>query len=211
MHLQTENLLKSALLKLLAKKSAGQITVRQVCEAAGVSRQALYNHFDGIMGIVRELYEERLLADIMEDAQEQSWEARLCRRLCHYKAKKKVVLHLWHSQYRAEMRRMIQDSAGGIICGALRERAGEMSVLLPEKQVAYMTEFYLDSLMGMLSRYLDGGMQDDPEEVARMWIVMTEGHARAIFMRMREETAGREGWKDDPECPPGGQKDRRVN
>ena len=52
MHIPTQEIICKALEELLQSSSMDKITVRMVCEKAGLSRQALYNHYYSLIAVL---------------------------------------------------------------------------------------------------------------------------------------------------------------
>ncbi len=57
----TKRLIREALLTMLKTKSIQDITVRELCDTAGVNRTTFYNHYDGVYEVLGEIEENFLL------------------------------------------------------------------------------------------------------------------------------------------------------
>ena len=55
MHIPTQEIICKALEELLQSSSMDKITVRMVCEKAGISRQALYNHYYSLIAVLEDI------------------------------------------------------------------------------------------------------------------------------------------------------------
>ena len=55
---ETKNLLKDALLDLVEEKPLDKVTVRELCERAGVHRSTFYNHYDSPGQLFQEMEDE---------------------------------------------------------------------------------------------------------------------------------------------------------
>ncbi len=58
----THTLLKEALIKILAQKPLSMITIKALCDEAGINRSTFYAHFNGIHELIEALEEDVLLA-----------------------------------------------------------------------------------------------------------------------------------------------------
>lgn len=63
----TKRLIREALLEMLKTKSIRKITVRELCDAAGVNRTTFYNHYNDTQDVLAEI-EEKFLAQLSEEA-----------------------------------------------------------------------------------------------------------------------------------------------
>lgn len=57
----TQKMLQDSLLALMKEKSILDITVKEICEAAGVSRPTFYTYYDNQYGLLREIEEQTLI------------------------------------------------------------------------------------------------------------------------------------------------------
>lgn len=62
----TKRLIREAMLTLLKTRSIQDITVRELCDAAGVNRTTFYNHYDGVYEVLGEI-EESFLLQLADD------------------------------------------------------------------------------------------------------------------------------------------------
>lgn len=83
----TKRLITEAMLDLLKTKTMQDITVRELCDAAGVNRTTFYNHYNGVYEVMGEIEENFLteLAGKNDDSNEpldlEQHIERLCERL----------------------------------------------------------------------------------------------------------------------------------
>ena len=63
----TKRLIREAMLALLKTKSIQEITVRELCDMAGVNRTTFYNHYDGVYEVLGEIEETFLMQLADED------------------------------------------------------------------------------------------------------------------------------------------------
>lgn len=64
----TKRLVQDALLEILKTKSIMNVTVRELCDAAGINRTTFYNHYNGVYEVLSEIEENFLTRISAEDA-----------------------------------------------------------------------------------------------------------------------------------------------
>lgn len=64
----TQKMFKGAFLELMKKKSIQSITIRELCDAAGVNRGTFYSHYDDIYDLLRKI-ENEMFNGLFEVAQ----------------------------------------------------------------------------------------------------------------------------------------------
>jgi len=63
----TKRLIREAMLTLLKNRSVQDITVRELCDMAGVNRTTFYNHYNGVYEVLSEIEENFLMQLTAED------------------------------------------------------------------------------------------------------------------------------------------------
>ena len=67
MAINVKNIIASALLELCETKSLEALTVKQILEKSGVSRQTFYNHFIDKNGLIQYVYKEKIIPDFHDN------------------------------------------------------------------------------------------------------------------------------------------------
>lgn len=116
----TQTLLKQSLTELLEQKSIHQITIKEICERANVSRSTFYSYYGSQYELLSAIERE-----IIEETQEMA-----SREVCHDEAHTKRLLEA-HFQYTLENIRFLQAfSANGSEDYMLPKRTMQI-ILLP--------------------------------------------------------------------------------
>lgn len=67
MAINVKNIITSALLELCETKSLEALTVKQILEKSGVSRQTFYNHFIDKNDLIQYVYKEKIIPDFHDN------------------------------------------------------------------------------------------------------------------------------------------------
>lgn len=67
MAINVKNIIASALLELCETKSLEALTVKQILEKSGVSRQTFYNHFIDRNDLIQYVYKEKIIPDFHDN------------------------------------------------------------------------------------------------------------------------------------------------
>lgn len=67
MAINVKNIIASALLELCETKSLEALTVKQILEKSGVSRQTFYNHFIDKNDLIQYVYKEKIILDFHDN------------------------------------------------------------------------------------------------------------------------------------------------
>lgn len=173
-YFQTAELMDESLLLLLEKKDFSYITVKEICQKAGVNRSTFYLHYETMEDLLQEttaLITERFLSSFQAGnnceniaLQDKYLTTRkyLIPYLTFVKENKRVfrliALHpsLFHSKA------MYQKLEKTIFYPILD------TMEVPEKEKPYILEFYAKGTLSLIYKWLDNDCKDDIEFIAML-------------------------------------------
>lgn len=165
-----------AFLTLLGKKDFAYITVKEICEAAGVNRSTFYLHYETIGDLLSESVEymnEHFLAYMKKDHAAFTDKLRHCSMeelylvtpeyLTTYLNYIKEYQRLFRTALENPVALRLENSYAGLEKHVLRpilERYG-----VPEQDRSYMMTFYIHGLMAIITEWLKKGCDDPVERI----------------------------------------------
>ena len=161
----TKRLIREAMLELLKTKSIQKISVRELCDAAGINRTTFYNHYDGTYEVLTEI-EEHFLAQLSaadtisngEDGLERHIET-LCLKL---KQNADTALLLLTNNADPNFSSKLLKTQG---CCEIWQKAGSA---YSEDETELLTEFISGGAYSMVCRWLESGCRQSPKQVASL-------------------------------------------
>lgn len=176
-YFNTALLMDEAMLSLLDKKDFGFITVKEICQKAGVNRSTFYLHYTSPRDILEEI-QDRLNARMLEiflsygikdDAKNPSVKTR---KELFFLNEKYLTPYLEFVRENQKPYRAIFlfpelfDGAGknerlfknvvSPICDALG---------VPKKRARYISDFYIKGIMSVVIRWVNGGCKEENSEI----------------------------------------------
>ncbi len=168
-----------ALLTLLEKKDFAYITVKEICETAGVNRSTFYLHYENTSDLLKET--TRYILD---------------KHFAYYGIEKNAVVSRIHTLDRKELifitgeyltpyltfvkenRRIFRIAIKHFKTMSMDEVHNKMfkyifdpilsRFYVPEKERTYVIKFYLNGLFAIIMEWLDGDCADDMDFIIRM-------------------------------------------
>lgn len=168
---RTKSELAEALKRLLAERSLGEITVKDIAGLCGVNRQTFYYHFLDIHALAEWMFtceSGKLVAacrecDSIEDA--------IVRLMEYLRVNRPAFMGLLRNRGREYIARLITDDA----CVAIRDYADKF---LRREIDSFDQHFYAAAITQSALGWLEGGMLERPTELAkRMMKLLTKGLA----------------------------------
>lgn len=178
--------IKKTLIELLKDNSADMLAVKTLCIEANISKQTLYNNFYGIPDAIGEA-----ICDIIDEKAgryfgQNNWMTGMEKILILFEENKDVVMHLWNSKMKDEAFDAIAAQAYKIIAKGINEREKEAGIKILRQDETIMTGLYLDIFMGLIRRYMEQKMTQDPKQLIRVYGAILEKDTSYGLKRISE-------------------------
>ena len=159
----TKKSLADALKKMMIIKPIDRITVNDLVETCGVSRQTFYYHFDDVYDLLEWVFEEDANANLPSEVVYDNWQNDVIMWFKYLYENSTFALNVYNSNSRLYMLRYIR--------GRLRSCIRSFSEIVAEdreidrQDFEFIVEFYSYIVVGLISQWMDQGMQL-PKEIA---------------------------------------------
>jgi AcrR family transcriptional regulator len=161
----SKDMIKESLIRLLKKKKYHEITISDLAKEAAVSRMTLYRHF-GDIDEVFVYYLEGILAEVKSQI-DQLEQPNLSDLLC---ARFKVL----KTSGIADILQSDNQLASMIETFSILSRK-EFSELLPDLNDGDLAAFISGGINSMTKKWVENGMKEMPEEMAKKILMMAAG------------------------------------
>ena len=170
----TKNLIKQEFIKLLNKKSLHNITVTEIAKQCKIERKTFYYHYENLPQLVKEIFDEELEDVIKEFNETLSWEESFISAAKFILENKKVVKHMYESDYKIEIEKYIFSISGEIMRKYVRRVAKDTKA--QEIDIKLIAYFYQCALSSSLVEWLATDMKTDPKLVTRRLGKLMDGN-----------------------------------
>ena len=170
----TKNLIKQEFIKLLNKKSLHNITVTEIAKQCKIERKTFYYHYENLPQLVKEIFDEELEDVIKEFNETLSWEESFISAAKFILENKKVVKHMYESDYKVELEKYIFSISGEIMRKYVRRVAKDTKA--QEIDIKLIAYFYQCALSSSLVEWVATDMKTDPKIVARRLGKLMDGN-----------------------------------
>ena len=168
-----------ALITLLEKKDFAYITVKEICDAAGVNRSTFYLHYENTSDLLKETTRymiDKHLAYYDIDRKRLSLQFETCKREeLLFITDEYLVPYLTFIKDNQRVFRVSIKQFNSLNMAEVYSKMFEhiFSPILerfhvPEKERAYVTKFYLTGVFAIVMEWLDKNCSDDMETVTRV-------------------------------------------
>ena len=170
----TKNLIKQEFIKLLNKKSLHNITVTEIAKQCKIERKTFYYHYENLPQLVKEIFDEELEDVIKEFNETLSWEESFISAEKFILYNKKVVKHMYESDYKIELEKYIFSISGEIMRKYVRRVAKDTNA--QEIDIKLIAYFYQCALSSSLVEWVATDMKTDPKLVTRRLGKLMDGN-----------------------------------
>jgi len=150
----TKNEIVTALTDLLQTKRLDDITVTELVEQCGISRQAFYYHFSDLYAVVD--YGIQELLDTLSVSDPDRWREPLERALTLLRENRTVALNVYRAYERSYVEHDLRRWARPLVEARVRMAAQRYSVT--EDQIGFMTELLTQGLASIVLSWVEQGM-----------------------------------------------------
>ena len=170
----TKNLIKQEFIKLLNKKSLHNITVTEIAKQCKIERKTFYYHYENLPQLVKEIFDEELEDVIKEFNEALSREESFISAAKFILENKKVVKHMYESDYKVELEKYIFSISGEIMRKYVRRVAKDTKA--QEIDIKLIAYFYQCALSSSLVEWVATDMKTDPKLVTRRLGKLMDGN-----------------------------------
>ena len=166
MHIPTQEIICKALEELLQSSSMDKITVRIVCEKAGISRQALYNHYYSLIAVLEDMITRQMKQALGEQNVNLTWESGFERILSCMREHKMMLLHVYRSKSRNELLGIFERYGSTVVSHAIAQCASDMAINVSDYDLVYIMRMYVYVFIGVINRWMEYDMHLTPAYIA---------------------------------------------
>lgn len=177
----TKKAIAESFIKLVNEMPFDKITVKDIVEDCGVNRNTFYYHYQDIYALVREIFEAETAKVLESTFEYDSWQEAFLQGTVFALENRRGIYHIYNSMKRKEIEDYLYTVTGKIMADFVKKQAAGMHV--KEEDIHLIAHFYECALVGMVLRWLDGGMKDDPEYLIRRMGTLVEGNIRTMLER----------------------------
>lgn len=151
--------------KLIQTHSLDHITIHQICQIAGVSRQSFYYYFDDIVDLFSTYIHEVLDKQINDCTDLINWSQGWNHVLTFIQKERIKFKHIYHSKFFFDFKKALENTAAFILRPAVETCAHRNRVVLCEEDTALVTRYYQYIFVEIILHYIDDESGTSPEDI----------------------------------------------
>ena len=169
--------------ELLTKKRTKKLTVKDIVEECGITRQTFYYHFQDIPSLLEEIIVE-MTAKVIENLPEEStFEEKVTAALQEINLNKRMIYHIYGSSNREFYEKQLMKICEHVTRTYIRSR--EYSERVDSKDLEFVISYLKCELFGQLIDWLNHDMSYDIVEHSRILCRMFAGSMRMVCQKYK--------------------------
>ena len=169
----TNALLADSLIAMLEKKTLEKITVKDLAEDCGLTRQTFYNHFYDIYALVEWIYLRETEKALVGNKDYDTWQQGFYQLLISVRQNKVLIRNTYRSINRDSLERYMYAVIYDQILAVVERQAGEMTV--EQKHKDFIARFYSLAFLALVFEWIQDGMKEKPEDIVDQTAVLIKG------------------------------------
>ena len=175
----TEKAIVETLNELLKTKTIDRITVKDLTEACGISRNTFYYHFHDIYEVLTKDFIERAEVMLKDHEEDESWENLFTEGLSFLYENKTTIDHIYWSVDSDSLDRFLDKVVYHYTLKVVEEESGEECY--SDRTIALAADFYKNALLGAVLGWIENDMKESPEELAHLYNSVFSGTIEGLL------------------------------
>lgn len=151
--------------KLIQTRSLDRMTIRQICQTAGVSRQSFYYYFDDIVDLFSTYIYNVLDRQIKDYTDPINWVHGLDHILTFIQNERIKFRHIYYSKFFFDFKKALEKAVTFILLPAVETCAHRNRVVLCKEEIVLVTRYYQYIFVEIILHYIDDESGNSPEDI----------------------------------------------
>lgn len=183
MAVSTKEALAAALKQMMTVKPIDKITVKDLVEICGVNRQTFYYHFDDVYDLLEWVFEDDANKVLPKEIVYEHWREDVLVFFEYLHNNSTFALNVYNSSSRLYMLRYLK--------GRLQSCILSFAVIVSEglsidrQDFDFVIEFYANGIIGIISQWMDLGMQLPKCATKERFISMLDNSVENMLARFK--------------------------
>ena len=167
----TKRALAAALGELLRDKPLDRITIKDITDRCGLTRNAFYYHFSDVYELLGWMFVS-MAEEILEDFdREEKWQEGFEKGILFLQENKSAVNHVYKYLSREHLENYLDKVVGCYALRILRVHTGGAN----ENAERLVADFYKNAFIGVIMRWIENDMDMPAEKLAKICDTMFRG------------------------------------
>ena len=181
----TKNLLALSLKEIMGKKPLNKISIQNIVDLCGLTRQAFYYHFQDVYELLGWIYNNEAVGFLKKNINYSSWKDSYLEYLNYILENKLFCINTLNSLGRKHIEQFIYTNTSSFFIKIIDELSVGMDIKDKDKQ--FISDFYIPAFLGLIIKWMEDGLKITPEEMLENVSIIVDGTIYNILKRYQEK------------------------
>lgn len=177
---KTKYRLASSVKECMKTTPVYKITVKEIVEGAGVARQTFYRNFLDKYDLINWYFDKLVLACFRQIGVSHTVEESLTQKLVFLREEKAFFM----GAFRSHDHNSLKEHDFELILGFYQELLAKRGSRPLEEDIRFLLEMYCQGSVYMTVKWIQGGMEEEPEKVARKLVEAMPPKLEGVFREL---------------------------
>ena len=179
----TKKAIAASLKKLVTKKSLSNISINDIAEDCGITRQTFYYHFTDIYDLIEWIFTSEATMVINGEKTYDTWQEGFLHIFQYVLSNKAFVKSAYHSISRDQLERYLYNETYNLLIDVVEEKAAQLSVKAEDKK--FIADFYKYGFAGLLLEWIRTGMTEEPALIIERLDTLIHGDIEKALQKFK--------------------------
>lgn len=180
----TKKALAISLKKLLSKRELSKITIKDITEDSGITRQTFYYHFVDVYDLIEWIFTNEVIKPIKkENDTYEKWQDGFLSIFYYVLDNASFIKNAYNSISRKYVDGFIYKNTYELLKKVVDEEASGMKIREEDKE--FVAKFYQYSFVGIIQDWIQSGMQEKPEDLIEKISKILNGNFKKALNSLR--------------------------
>lgn len=177
----TKQALAMSLKKHMEKAPFNKISIQNITDGCGLTRQAFYYHFQDIYELLGWIYSNETVEYMAKNKTYENWKCGFLEAFKYIKKNKKFCMNTLHSIGRDHLERFLFASTASFLSQIIEEISNGMEVEKEKKK--FIVDFYTPAFIAIVVKWMEEGMKESPEDIIKNVSILVDGTIKKALER----------------------------
>ena len=175
----TRRAMADAVTELLKNRTLDHITIRDITDRCGLTRNTFYYHFHDVYELLSWIFTDKTEEIIRKYSSDEDWEDGLLEMLNFLYEHRKMVLHTYESVSGEVLQNFVSNVMYRHVEVIVSIAASKADV--SKDAVRLAADFYTHAVIGAVLNWVSAEMPQQPEEMAHIYSTLFEGTLESVL------------------------------
>ncbi|GFP76066.1 TetR/AcrR family transcriptional regulator [Clostridium fungisolvens] len=181
----TKQLMADSLKKLMEKIPFSKISIQNIVDGCGITRQAFYYHFQDVYELLGWIYNNEAIYYLEQHKTYENWKEGYLEAFRYIEKNKAFCMNTLHSIGRDHLERFLFANTSN----SLKQIVDEISegTKISEEYKKFIVDFYTPALISLVAKWMEENMKEKPEYIIEKIGFLIDGTIKQAIIRFEEK------------------------